>query len=128
MGKAGEKQKKKPKLTDKKQSERFKQTAREIGADQETEDASRVLDQMLGTNRSAAPTGNETTLVGINSGAIASLADGTLWRLAPDGERARTWANARVMVVHREGNQAWRFAIVNLDTKDWVGALPSSRV
>ncbi len=34
MGKAGEKQKRKPKIKDKRQSERFKETAREIGADQ----------------------------------------------------------------------------------------------
>jgi hypothetical protein len=37
MGKAGEKQKKKPKIKDKRQSERFKETAREIGADQESD-------------------------------------------------------------------------------------------
>lgn len=36
MGKAGEKQKKKPKIKDKRQSERFKETARELGADQES--------------------------------------------------------------------------------------------
>lgn len=35
MGKVGEKQKKKAKIKDKRQSERFKQTAREVGADQE---------------------------------------------------------------------------------------------
>ena len=34
MGKAGEKQKRKPKIKDKRQSERFKETAREVGADQ----------------------------------------------------------------------------------------------
>ena len=32
MGKAGEKQKKKPKIKDKRQSERFKETARQVGA------------------------------------------------------------------------------------------------
>jgi hypothetical protein len=36
MGKAGEKQKRKPKIKDKRQSERFKETARQIGADQES--------------------------------------------------------------------------------------------
>jgi len=35
MGKAGEKQKRKPKISDKKQSERFKETARQVGADEE---------------------------------------------------------------------------------------------
>jgi hypothetical protein len=46
MGKLGEKQKKKPKLTDKKQSERFKETAREIGADESGDAFNRVLDQL----------------------------------------------------------------------------------
>jgi hypothetical protein len=43
MGKAGEKQKKKPKIKDKRQSERFKETAREIGADQHSEAFDRLL-------------------------------------------------------------------------------------
>jgi hypothetical protein len=43
MGKAGEKQKRKPKISDKKQSERFKETAREIGAD----DTSKSFDEIL---------------------------------------------------------------------------------
>ena len=34
MGKAGEKQKRRPKIKDKKQSERFKKAARELGVDQ----------------------------------------------------------------------------------------------
>ena len=37
MGKAGEKQKRKPKIKDKKQSERFKEAARQPGADQESD-------------------------------------------------------------------------------------------
>ncbi len=37
MGKAGEKQKRKPKFQDKKQSERFKETARQVGADESTD-------------------------------------------------------------------------------------------
>jgi hypothetical protein len=37
MGKAGEKQKKKPKIKDKRQSERFKEAARQLGADQESD-------------------------------------------------------------------------------------------
>jgi hypothetical protein len=36
MGKAGEKQKRKPKISDKKQSERFKEAARALGADDES--------------------------------------------------------------------------------------------
>jgi hypothetical protein len=37
MGKKGEKQKRKPKISDKKQSERFKETAREVGADESSD-------------------------------------------------------------------------------------------
>jgi hypothetical protein len=51
MGKLGEKQKKRPKLTDKKQSERFKETAREVGADEASEAFDRVLDKLAPTKR-----------------------------------------------------------------------------
>jgi len=43
MGKAGEKQKRKPKISDKKQSERFKETAREVGADE----SSNAFDEII---------------------------------------------------------------------------------
>jgi hypothetical protein len=46
MGKAGEKQKKKPKIKDKRQSERFKETAREIGADQPSDAFDRILGEL----------------------------------------------------------------------------------
>ncbi len=46
MGKAGEKQKRKPKIADKKQSERFKETAREVGADESSEAFDRVLTEL----------------------------------------------------------------------------------
>jgi hypothetical protein len=46
MGKLGEKQKKKPKLKDKKQSERFKEMARALGADQSTEGFDRIVTQL----------------------------------------------------------------------------------
>jgi hypothetical protein len=46
MGKAGEKQKRKPKISDKKQSERFKETAREIGADESSSAFDRIIEQM----------------------------------------------------------------------------------
>jgi hypothetical protein len=50
MGKAGEKQKRRPKLTDKKQSERFKAIARELGADQEGSDVfGRIVEQLAHT-------------------------------------------------------------------------------
>ena len=46
MGKLGEKQKRKPKLKDKKQSERFKEAARQLGADEITEAFDQVLAEM----------------------------------------------------------------------------------
>jgi hypothetical protein len=46
MGKAGEKQKRRPKLTDKQQSERFKEAARELGADQDSKAFDQVLTEM----------------------------------------------------------------------------------
>lgn len=46
MGKAGEKQKRRPKTKDRKQSERFKEAARELGADESTDAFDRVLGEM----------------------------------------------------------------------------------
>ena len=46
MGKVGEKQKRQPKLKDKKQSERFKERAREVGADESSDAFHRVLGEM----------------------------------------------------------------------------------
>jgi hypothetical protein len=46
MGKAGEKQKRKPKISDKKQSERFKETAREIGADESSDAFDEIIEAM----------------------------------------------------------------------------------
>jgi hypothetical protein len=46
MGKAGEKQKRRPKITDKRQSDRFKETAREVGADEGADAFDRVLKQL----------------------------------------------------------------------------------
>jgi hypothetical protein len=46
MGKAGEKQKKKPKIKDKRQSERFKEAAREVGADEQSDAFSRIVEIM----------------------------------------------------------------------------------
>ena len=47
MGKAGEKQKRTPKIKDKKQSERFKEAARELGADESSDAFERVVDVMV---------------------------------------------------------------------------------
>jgi hypothetical protein len=46
MGKAGEKQKRKPKIKDKRQSERFKETARQVGADQPSSAFDSILGQL----------------------------------------------------------------------------------
>jgi hypothetical protein len=46
MGKLGEKQKKKPKIKDKRQSERFKETAREVGADEPSDAFDRIIGAM----------------------------------------------------------------------------------
>jgi hypothetical protein len=49
MGKAGTKQKRRPKIKDKKQSERFKEAARKLGADREVDQIERILDQLART-------------------------------------------------------------------------------
>jgi hypothetical protein len=49
MGKAGEKQKRRPKIKDKKQSERFKEAARQLGADESSDAFNRIVEQMGST-------------------------------------------------------------------------------
>jgi len=49
MGKLGEKQKKKPKIKDKRQSERFKQAAREVGADRSSDAFDEILTALART-------------------------------------------------------------------------------
>ncbi len=46
MGKKGEKQKRTPKIKNKRQSERFKEAARELGADQSSDAFDRIVKQM----------------------------------------------------------------------------------
>ena len=46
MGKLGEKQKRKPKIEDAKQSERFRQAARELGADEDSGALDHIVRQM----------------------------------------------------------------------------------
>ena len=46
MGKKGEKQKRRPLKTDKKQSERFKEAARELGADEPSDAFERVVSEL----------------------------------------------------------------------------------
>lgn len=51
MGKAGEKQKRRPKIKDKKQSERFKEAARQLGADESSDAFDRIVKQMATKER-----------------------------------------------------------------------------
>jgi hypothetical protein len=46
MGKAGEKQKRKPKIKDKRQSERFKESARQVGAEETSDAFDRIVKEM----------------------------------------------------------------------------------
>jgi hypothetical protein len=46
MGKIGEKQKRTPKIKDDKQSERFREAARELGADEDSGPLNRIVRQM----------------------------------------------------------------------------------
>lgn len=46
MTKAGEKQKRKPKISDRRQSERFKETAREVGADESSDAFDRIVGEL----------------------------------------------------------------------------------
>src|SRR5579863_6663288 len=56
MGKAGDTQKKKPKIKAKRQSKRFKETAREPGADQESDALDRILVEIARQSENRAPT------------------------------------------------------------------------
>jgi hypothetical protein len=49
MGKAGEKQKRKPKIKDKQQSERFREAARALGADEDSGAMDKIVQQMART-------------------------------------------------------------------------------
>jgi hypothetical protein len=55
MGKAGEKQKRRSKIKDKKQSERFKDTARQLGADETGDAFDRIIEQMARTKPDTKP-------------------------------------------------------------------------
>jgi hypothetical protein len=47
MGKAGIKQKRKPKTTDKRQYERFVETARKLGADEDPDNFARKFEKII---------------------------------------------------------------------------------
>lgn len=51
MTKPGEKQKRRPRVKDKKQSERFKEAARQVGADQESDTLGRIVTEMARRKR-----------------------------------------------------------------------------
>jgi hypothetical protein len=51
MGKLGEKQKRKPKIKDKRQSERFKETARQVGANEPSDAFDEILAAMAGRKK-----------------------------------------------------------------------------
>ena len=55
MAKTGEKQKRRPKFKDSKQSERFKQAARELGAEQNNDAFERIVSQLSKTKKKEKP-------------------------------------------------------------------------
>ena len=59
MGKAGEKQKRRPKIKDKKQSERFKEFARTVGADHDGDALGRVVKEMARPDAHPKPSGSK---------------------------------------------------------------------
>ena len=63
MGKAGEKQKRRPKFKDKKQSERFKETARQLGPDESSDAFDRIADEMARTDEAKAHIKNSDDLI-----------------------------------------------------------------
>jgi hypothetical protein len=130
MGKAGKKQKRGPRIKDKKQSERFKEAAREHGADQPSEDFDKVLESLAKITQTVpeAPQLPVTTqLQDINCGGIAKLANGTRWRIAPnDLSRALTWSRGTEVVLRaNEPGKAWSFTLTNVETGDRVAVLPA---
>ena len=57
MGKRGEKQKRRPKIKDKRQSERFKEAARELGADDPSNTFDEIVTELARTKRQTKPGG-----------------------------------------------------------------------
>jgi hypothetical protein len=55
MGKAGEKQKRRPKFKDKEQSERFKEAARILGADKNTDALDRIVREIARADQKQRP-------------------------------------------------------------------------
>jgi hypothetical protein len=51
MGKAGEKQKRTPKMKDKRQYERFVETARDLGCDESEEEFARTFEKIMPVKR-----------------------------------------------------------------------------
>ena len=59
MGKAGEKQKRTPKTTDKREYERFVETARKLGCDESVEAFDRSFRKIVPAKRKASAPSNE---------------------------------------------------------------------
>jgi hypothetical protein len=127
MGKVGEKQKRTPKIKDKKQSERFKEAALELGAEEEAADL-QILDKMLRVGETSELSGVPTTFVSMNRGGIVKLEDDTFWRVAGNGlEPVSAWSKGTPVIVVESGDQIWRYALKNLDNNEQIKVTRSSR-
>jgi hypothetical protein len=64
-------------------------------------------------------------LVGINLGGIATLANGTYWRIAPgDLAQAKEWiAGTEITVTANVQNAIWPFKLTNMDAGEEVAAV-----
>jgi hypothetical protein len=131
MGTAGKKQKRPRKFKDKKQSERFKETARKVGADKPSDDFNSLLATLARVAPSLPPEPQIPTssqLLGINVGGIAMLADGTAWRIAPnDLTRAKGWIPGTEITVTSTDvkKPLWPFKLTNTDAGECVAATRS---
>jgi len=127
MGKAGEKQKRRPKIKDKKQSERFKETARQLGADEVSGDFDSVVRALAKVVPPLLPEPQmpiNSQLVGINPGGIVMLANNTYWRIAPgDLALAKKWIpGTEITVTFTDVKKPWLFKLTNTDSGEYVAA------
>jgi hypothetical protein len=68
-------------------------------------------------------------LVGIDPGGIATLANDTYWRIAPeDLAQAKTWIPGTEITVTANdvGNAMWPFKLTNMDAGEQVAAVQAS--
>jgi hypothetical protein len=67
-------------------------------------------------------------LVGINRAGIATLANGTYWRIAPrDLARAKGWIPGTEITITAKDveNRAWPFTLTNMDAGESVAGVQS---